>query len=487
MLGTHPPRSTGSSNTRCARDGSDLVNPMRLIPPATVAAVRERLVQMPAPRRAFFVGALAKAIWYRTAGDEFGAADATLRYSRILSAAVPPAPTRPSLERRHARLVARCRSASPGNPLLTSYATGTEAARYRREFHQYGREYARALKYPRTPERPEREGDLVLLKPCLGPSERGVLLVQYNDAIRKFAALYDLPRLAERYRFVLEPSTWGYEEATFLMYLGLPTDVIVEAQFERDFAYIRGLGGNLHPTTIGAGDWVDPDLFDGRPDTVKRYDIIMVASWLSLKRHDLLFRALAPIAHRIGRVALVGYPSGGRTVDDVRDEARRANVLDLLDIHESVAPRAVAQLLRQSRVAVMLTRREGASRAIYEALFSDTPVVVSADNIGVNRAHVNPQTGVFATDAALTDTLWRVLEDTTSFSPRAWALQHTGYRNSTRQLERMVRDLAAARGEAWTAGLFPKMNRPNAVYADDATRAAARPHYAALEDYLRPV
>jgi glycosyltransferase involved in cell wall biosynthesis len=459
---------------------------MRMMHPGSVAALKERLVQMPAPRSAFLLGALAKALWHRTAGNQFAAADATLRYSRILSAVIPAARPRPLLQRHHARLVERCRTAASGNALLASYAAGAEAARYRREFHAYGPHYARALKYPRTPERPEREGDLLVLKPYRSPAERGVLLVQYNDAIRKFAALYDLPRLAERYRFVLEPSTWGYEEATFLMYLGLPTDVIVQAQFGRDFEYIRGLGGNMRPVAIGAGDWVDPDLFDAGTAVRKRYDVIMVASWLSLKRHDLLFRTLAPIADRIGRVALVGYPSGGRTVGHVRDEARRAGVLDRLDIHESVPPSDVARLLCESRVAVMLTRREGASRAIYESLFCDTPVVVSAANIGVNRAHVNPQTGVFATDDALGETLLRVIAEAATFSPRAWALQHTGYRNSTRGLEAVVRELATRRGEEWAEGLFPKMNRPNAVYADEATRATARAHFAALEGFLRP-
>jgi glycosyltransferase involved in cell wall biosynthesis len=458
---------------------------MSLIDPATVAALKERLVQMPAPRRAFLLGAFFKAMWYRTAGNEFAAADATLRYTRILSAAKPTEAPQPVLEHRHAQLVRRCRSDSRGNPLLASYATGSEAAKYRRQFHQYGRDYARALKYPRTPELEEREGDLLVLKPYLSPSERGVIFVRHNDAIRKFAALYDLARLAERYRFVLEPSTWGYEDATFLMYIGLRTDVIVEAPFERDFAYLRRLGGNIRPVPIGAGDWVDPDLFDGAAVT-KRYDVIMVANWLALKRHDLLFRALAPIAHRIGRVALVGSPSGERTSHHVREEARRAGVLDLLDVHESVPPEVVAGLLRESRVSVLLTRREGASRAIYESLFSDTPVIVSADNIGVNREHVNPRTGVFCSDDALTDTLVRVLDNPNTFSPRAWALQHTGYKQSTRRLESVVRDLATERGEQWTMGLFPKMNRPNAIYADAQTRAVARAHFDALEKFLRP-
>jgi hypothetical protein len=124
---------------------------------------------------------------------------------------------------------------------------------------------------------------------------------------------------------------------------------------------------------------------------------------------------------------------------------------------------------------------------VYESLFSDTPVIVSAENIGVNREHINPQTGVFATDEELSGTLLRVISESGTLTPRAWALRHTGYRNSTGRLTEFARDLAIAQGETWTSGLFAKMNRPNAIYADADTRAEAREHFAALDEYLRPV
>jgi len=268
------------------------------------------------------------------------------------------------------------------------------------------------------------------------------------------------------------------------MFLGLPTDVLVQAQFHADHAYIAGIGHNLHALTIGAGDWVDPDLFGNDPTLEKRYDVIMVASWLTLKRHRVLFAALRQIADAITRVVLVGYSLGGRTQEDIRREAAQHGVGHLVDIYESVPPATVSRLLQQSRVSVMLTRREGANRAIYESLFSNTPVIVTKDNIGVNRDHVNAHTGLFSSDADLPTHILRVVRGELQFSPRPWALAHTGYRNSTRTLNLTLRELAVRSGERWTSDIYAKKNAPNAMYADASERLAAREQLCELDRFL---
>lgn len=450
-----------------------------------VSSLRDGFVRVAVFRGLFLAWSFVKSFWYRFIRDDWQSAEATLRYSRIMSGGGLGASTPPSIVRRNDEIIRRCVAGSPSNHLLTSYGASTEAARYRREFLGYGLEHALALKYPRASDRPDREGDLLVLKPWMGERERGVLLIQYTDGIRKFAAMYDVPRLVTRYRFVVEPSWWGYEEVTLLMLLGLHTDVVVEAQYHLDYEYIRRLGRNMHPLNLGAGDWADPDTFRDDPRVEKRYDAIMIANWQRLKRHEALFRSLKPIARRIGRVALVGYPCAGRTGDDIRREAARHGVLDLLDIYESVPPEKVSELLRQSKVALMLTKREGANRAIYEALFSDVPVLVSERNVGVNRAHVNDETGVFSSDEDLGENLLRLVRERARYTPRAWALKHTGYQNSTRRLNTMLRNLAVQRGEAWTAGIYYKKNRPHAMFPDARERDAARRHLATLEPFLR--
>ena len=71
------------------------------------------------------------------------------------------------------------------------------------------------LRYPND-EDPERQGDLIVLKSYdAKTSERGVLMLMYSEAILAMVAIYDLGALAERYMFVLEPSSWGYQDVRF--------------------------------------------------------------------------------------------------------------------------------------------------------------------------------------------------------------------------------------------------------------------------------
>jgi glycosyltransferase involved in cell wall biosynthesis len=454
----------------------------------SIVVLKERLLAFWVFRVAFLSWSLVKAAWHQARGNAFEAADSTLYYSRILSVGTAdnPLPVSTAIHLRNAAIVRKCLKGSPQNYLLESYVQTHEAEICRQEFAELGVEWARALKHPRPNDRPDREGDLLVLKPYLGARERGVILVCYNASFRRFAALYDLPRLAERYRFVLEPSTWGYEDATLLMFVGLPTDVVIQSQHRPDYDYIRRIGGNIHAIDLGAGDWVDPDAFNYDPRLEKHYDIAMVASWLTLKRHELLFRALRPLRDQIGRVALIGYSFAGRTKDDIKREAARYGVLDMLDIYEKIPFDQVSELLQQSRMSVMLSRREGASRAVYESFFANTPVLVSKDNVGINRDHINERTGIFSSDEELSSNLLSMTANSDRYDPRAWALENTGYCRSSHRLNAVLKNLAMHQGEAWTADLYHKKNRHNAMYSRAEDRAAARNHLEDLGVFLRP-
>ena len=270
-----------------------------------------------------------------------------------------------------------------------------------------------------------------------------------------------------------------------MLYLGIATDVIVESQFGPDYDFVEQLGGNMHAVSLGAGDWVDPDLFsDGRTEA-KDYDLVMVASWLSLKRHKTLFAALQSLGHSRLKVALVGYPFGGRTVDDIRKEAAARGVLHMLDFHESVPPASVSRILRRSKVCVMLTKREGANKAIYEALFSNVPIIVSESNWGVNREHVNAETGIFSADDALASAIDWMTEKYATFTPRAWAIANTGYPVATKRLNDYIRALALENGEVWTKDIYAKKNTPNARYVHTSDRDEAQSEYPRLHAFLR--
>jgi glycosyltransferase involved in cell wall biosynthesis len=293
-----------------------------------------------------------------------------------------------------------------------------------------------------------------------------VLLLSYNIAVAQMAAVLDLAQVAKHYWIVFEPSTSHFIEPEFFLYLGCDAEVVVQCNIPADFNFFERLDLNLRPIALGAGDWVDFDMFQPAMASEKEFDIAMVASWARLKRHNVLFRALANLKPRRPRVALVGYPLF-RTSGAIRREMRAFGVADQCTLFESVSATEVAKILATSKVALHLSRFEGANRSIYEAFFCNTPAIVYKNNVGFNMSHITPLTGLLADDSELGDAINWVLDHPDQFRPREWALSHTGYLQATGTLNSRLRELALARGEPWTRDIVPKTNRPNARYKHD--------------------
>jgi hypothetical protein len=237
---------------------------------------------------------------------------------------------------------------------------------------------------------------------------------------------------------------------------------------------------------LGAGDWADPELFQSGRYTEKKYDLVMIANWLKWKRHKLLFQTMKCLQDKLGRVALIGYPIEGRTSDEVRSLAMQHGIEKQIDIFENISAIQVGQVIRSSKVGILLSKKEGANRGIYECFFSDVPVILTSCNIGVNRDHINEMTGMLASDIALPETIIRMVERYESFRPRKWALENTGAEKSSARLNTFLKKLAKSSGEIWTQDIFPKKNAPAPLYLSEAHRLAADQEIEKLADFLLP-
>jgi glycosyltransferase involved in cell wall biosynthesis len=400
-------------------------------------------------------------------------------------------PAAPALLRRHAAVLDAAGAGRSGprklteNQLLQSFLGTERARRSAWRFRQHGDNYAASMKFPRTPEDEQRQGNLVALKQFdERTGEKGVLYLQYTESIESFVAMFDICRLANRYTLVIEPSWWGYQDQGFLLLVGKELDVVVEAQDEPDYDYIRSLQCNLKPVRLGAGDWVDPTTFTPGPRASKQFDFVMVANWSPVKRHRLFFRALAAAGLHSARVALIGYPWQGRSKADIERLAARAG-LSGVTIFEKVSRTTVAEVVRSSRVGVMLSKREGANRGVYEYLFSDVPVIVSRSNRGVNKSHINEETGCLASDEELPEALVKTLELREHFSPREWALKNTGCNNAWQLLNHFLAEATARRGEAFDRPIARIRSAPNARYVTEQDRLALQSVYDDLRHSLR--
>src|SRR5690606_32974638 len=133
-------------------------------------------------------------------------------------------------------------------------------------------------------------------------------------------------------------------------------------------------------------------------------------------------------------VVLVGSPSGGRTMQDVKDEARLFGVRQDLVFFEALPITQVNELQARARTAVIFSAREGACVAITESMFANTPVGAMRDaHVGAVR-HINNVTGVLFSRRNLYRQLGNFLDNAEAFEPRKWAVTHISCHQSSKLL-----------------------------------------------------
>jgi glycosyltransferase involved in cell wall biosynthesis len=313
--------------------------------------------------------------------------------------------------------------------------------------------------------------DIIVLKKHT-PGEKGVILLKYARTFSAVVALLDVPKIQERYTLVLEPCWAGYCDPSILMLIARGQPLVVMCFTEDDYRYIESLGAPVVPLRLGPADWVDSDIFAPPLNGSKPYDLVMVANWGAHKRHVQLFRALQDVRDRNVNVLLCGFAWAERTADDIRREAAAFdNPRVKIEILENVPQAKLAGYVSQSKVFVFLTRKEGDNKALVEAMFADVPAIVFDRTIGGAGSRVNDATGVFASDEQLAEKIVFMLEHYRDFTPRQWALAHTGSPVATQVLDETLRRAITDEGGRYTNSIVEKTNSPNLAYKDPAIRA----------------
>ena len=376
------------------------------------------------------------------------------------------------------------------NGLRREFIVSPQAKQERAFFSSFSERDRVRLRVPNDDD-PERQGNLIVLKRYDATTgERGVLLVMYGEAMASCASVFDLGALASRYTIVLETSGWGYQDARFFLFLGSDLDVVVQSPRIEDFEFIQDLQTNLVPVRVGSGEWVDPSTFCPRPaEQPCSFDAVMVAAWDPLKRHELMFQALAQLKQERGRplrLALIGYALGW-TRSPIEDLLQRYDLVNDCTIFENISHAEVSRIVSESRVSLLLSRQEGSNRSVYESMFCGTPVIVYRHHRGINLAHVNEKTGLLADDHELAETISRIVDHLEAFNPRAWALQNIGYENATRKVNEALKQVAQQRGLTWTKDIAAKRNAPNLRYAEPGRYKEFEAEYQSLSDYLLPL
>ena len=324
---------------------------------------------------------------------------------------------------------------------------------------------------------------LMVLKPPISPSEKGVLLIKFSELLHKVAVTFDVKKLLRDYTLLIEPSWSGYCDRDFIYFSQFSDPIFIETPDSSDFDFLSRLNSNLIPLRAGSGDWVDPEIAAPYLSLPKIYDLVMNAHWGRWKRHHVLFNAIKDMDIK---VALIGFAWDGRTIKDIKKLAEYYHVLDKLEIFDRIPFTEVMRINAQSRFSILLSRKEGANRSIPEAMFADTPAIVLRETIGGVTKNVSSRSGWVCQEKELREVISAVMRGTrTDFSARQWAIEHISYIKSTDYINRCLMERAIADGNQWTMNIAPRKNSPELTYANPEDPGIFHSHNAALTQYFK--
>lgn len=321
-----------------------------------------------------------------------------------------------------------------------------------------------------------------LLLKAPGPGgEKGVLYSAFEYNWMRLIAHHDARAFLAEYTLVGASSYSPTHYAALANFAGLSDDpVFIGVSNHADLEAYRVLSPVIEPVPVLACDLNDPAQYAPKPHAERRIDILMVATWLRVKRHWLLWEALRDMPRGL-RVVLVGRNLPGRTWHDLLREARAFGVRQELEFELNVPPERVAELQCDARISAIFSDREGSCVAVTESMFADSPVAMMDDAHVGAKAYINAHTGVLLSRRRIGEQLSRFLEASHQFTARDWALAHISCHVSARRLNDILRDDALRRGRPWTTDIAPFCRRYVAQYVDDADLARLAPAVADLE------
>lgn len=314
-----------------------------------------------------------------------------------------------------------------------------------------------------------------ILKPYVGPREKGVLFISFEGQWIKLLRPTNYQELAERYTVVAAPS---YSPPHVLVNYAFPAlfpaPVFTLISNPNDLAVFPRMSSNLIVVPLYASSWVNPGLFQPLPKAERSWDLLMVANFAKFKRHHAFFAALRSLPREL-RILLIGQNQDGRDAETIRATARWYGVEDRFTLRSNQPYREVVSAFCQARASVVLSKREGSCVAIAESLFADAPAAMLRDAGIGSRAFINEQTGRFLDERALARDLVDFVHNADRYQPRAWAEQNISCRRSSQILNDLLKAKALESGHEWTQDIAPMQWSPDPllVRAEDRQRTLA--------------
>ena len=139
-----------------------------------------------------------------------------------------------------------------------------------------------------------------ILKPWISDRERGVVFTAFEFEWTKLLCHCDLKAFADRYTLVVAPSSSPYNLFNFVFPAAYPAPVFSLINHDEDAEIIAKILSKYHVVPLYTSHWVNPAMYEPLPREKRDIDIIMVAMFGKVKRHHVLFKALAQCLHQCG-------------------------------------------------------------------------------------------------------------------------------------------------------------------------------------------
>lgn len=312
---------------------------------------------------------------------------------------------------------------------------------------------------------------------------KGVIFVKFSETFKILATCFNLNELMKQYYIVLEPSWSGYCDRDILFFTQFSDPVFILAAEQDDYRFLQSLNSNVVPVDRGPCDWVNPSLSAPYVDEPKTYDIVMNSNWGKEKRHYVFFEALKKIKKPL-KVALIGMPWRGRSIDDVKQLAAYYNLQHQLTYFECIPFEEVMKINAQSKIAVLMSLKEGSNRAIAEALFCNTPGIVLTTHVGGINKNITAETGVHSNETDLAQNIVQLLNNSEKFKTRDWALANISCDVSTRMVEELIQKEAQKESASANIKIAVRTNAPEQCVAKATEKEKLKKFNDTLETFL---
>lgn len=294
-------------------------------------------------------------------------------------------------------------------------------------------------------------------------TEKGIMLIKFSETFTLYLKYVDCEKLTKNFHVVLEPSWTGHAIEQILGWCKFKEKVYIQCAGKPDFDFIASLQSNLIPLRMGSGEFVDYRVF--QPITKnKKYDLVCVANGFVHKRVYAYLRLARELKNKNPdvRVALV-CASRGPLMGAIDRLINMMGLRGSLDYLIDLSQEELNKIIEQSKINILMSYREGASRVIFEAIFSGTPSVILDRNIGIRKECFTKDSGMVAREAFLAQDIETLLRRTSSMNPRAWALQNISPEVSIKRLVELI-SAEEYGGADFQNPVYCKVNSPEATY-----------------------